>query len=315
MPPQAPQHQYFQGGKSFTMPLNMPSQGMPPFNSDSTFAQVTIHPQKSVSFPSADVQRTPLMDIGMEDLSNYQGDSGVDASKSKKGASTTQANDNELRRLLRENQGRSLADIAKQINKDDTGSKQEKDKQVFGMLWYDKGISHAPTLTDLDRLQQHVRRLENHSVPRNEVYNEYQFSCGDLRVQTLNPASFGKLVRIIFSNIVTRRLGVRGNSKYHYVGLALVSHESKKDLSTRLRAPSIVNEGSSRDVEPKRVASRYEACLGMYFAAFAISVNIRPGVNICQQIARCFRMLGHPRLHHSSFPSVVLQLKASAIRK
>lgn len=77
-------------------------------------------------------------------------------------------------------------------------------------------------------------------------------------MQTLNPASFGKLVRIIFPNIVTRRLGVRGNSKYHYVDLALVGDESKKDLSARLRAPSIVNENSGQGVSSKRVvAPRY----------------------------------------------------------
>ena len=38
----------------------------------------------------------------------------------------------------------------------------------------------------------------------------------------LNPASFGKLVRIIFPGIQTRRLGQRGKSTYHYVDLALV---------------------------------------------------------------------------------------------
>ena len=38
----------------------------------------------------------------------------------------------------------------------------------------------------------------------------------------LNPASFGKLVRIIFPGIHTRRLGIRGESKYHYVDLTLI---------------------------------------------------------------------------------------------
>ena len=76
------------------------------------------------------------MDISMEDQQVFQGENGADTTKPRRGAATTQANDNELRRLLRENQGRSLKDIAKQINKDDNGSKQEKDKQIFGMLWY-----------------------------------------------------------------------------------------------------------------------------------------------------------------------------------
>jgi regulatory factor X len=59
------------------------------------------------------------------------------------------------------------------------------------------------------------------SVPRGRVYTTYANRCGDERVQPLNPASFGKLVRVIFPGITTRRLGVRGESKYHYVDLAL----------------------------------------------------------------------------------------------
>jgi regulatory factor X len=37
----------------------------------------------------------------------------------------------------------------------------------------------------------------------------------------LNPASFGKLVRVLFPGLKTRRLGVRGESKYHYVNFQL----------------------------------------------------------------------------------------------
>lgn len=59
------------------------------------------------------------------------------------------------------------------------------------------------------------------SVPRNRVYSQYANRCGTERVVPLNPASFGKLVRVIFPGIQTRRLGVRGESKYHYVDLAL----------------------------------------------------------------------------------------------
>jgi regulatory factor X, other len=58
------------------------------------------------------------------------------------------------------------------------------------------------------------------------VFQRYTERCGDERVPTLNPASFGKLVRIIFPNVQTRRLGVRGESKYHYVDLSLVPLEN-----------------------------------------------------------------------------------------
>lgn len=68
------------------------------------------------------------------------------------------------------------------------------------------------------------------SVPRNRVYSQYATRCGTERVVPLNPASFGKLVRVIFPGIQTRRLGVRGESKYHYVDLAL--DEEAPNMST-----------------------------------------------------------------------------------
>ena len=46
----------------------------------------------------------------------------------------------------------------------------------------------------------------------------------------LNPASFGKLVRIIFPGIQTRRLGMRGESKYHYVDLALIDDPTEAHI-------------------------------------------------------------------------------------
>lgn len=69
------------------------------------------------------------------------------------------------------------------------------------------------------------------SVPRNRVYSQYATRCGTERVVPLNPASFGKLVRVIFPGIQTRRLGVRGESKYHYVDLAL-EDESSQQVTT-----------------------------------------------------------------------------------
>ncbi|KAG8532106.1 uncharacterized protein KY384_003743 [Bacidia gigantensis] len=69
---------------------------------------------------------------------------------------------------------------------------------------------------------QELRRLfrENRQRDLKEVAG-----CGTERVPLLNPASFGKLVRIIFPDITTRRLGMRGESKYHYVDLELVTDE------------------------------------------------------------------------------------------
>ncbi len=37
----------------------------------------------------------------------------------------------------------------------------------------------------------------------------------------MNAASFGKLIRSVFLGLRTRRLGTRGNSKYHYYGIRI----------------------------------------------------------------------------------------------
>lgn len=60
------------------------------------------------------------------------------------------------------------------------------------------------------------------------MYCCYAEKCGTERVSVLNPASFGKLVRIIFPNVQTRRLGVRGESKYHYVDLTVIEEMQQK---------------------------------------------------------------------------------------
>ena len=76
-------------------------------------------------------------------------------------------------------------------------------------------------------MNHHINRLDSvckkssGSVPRNRVFSHYATRCGNERVPPLNPASFGKLVRIIFPGITTRRLGMRGECKYHYVDLSL----------------------------------------------------------------------------------------------
>lgn len=81
-------------------------------------------------------------------------------------------------------------------------------------------------------------------MPRNRVYSKYATRCGTERVVPLNPASFGKLVRVIFPGIQTRRLGVRGESKYHYVDLALEDDESDAQGSTWSAVASAMAESN-----------------------------------------------------------------------
>ena len=68
-----------------------------------------------------------------------------DGSRRKKGAASTLANDNELRRLFRENEGKDLKELAAQVLE----KRSEKTKQIFGMLWYN---SMKPLLPETLRL-------------------------------------------------------------------------------------------------------------------------------------------------------------------
>lgn len=56
--------------------------------------------------------------------------------KKKRGSSSTLANDNELRKLLRQYEGYSLQEMAAEVMKHEgAGGKAEKVKQVFAMIW------------------------------------------------------------------------------------------------------------------------------------------------------------------------------------
>lgn len=84
------------------------------------------------------------------------------------------------------------------------------------------------------------------AVPRNRVYARYVGICANERIKPLNPASFGKLVRLMFPEIKTRRLGVRGQSKYHYCGIRLAGENS---------SPKAHGSGSASGSEPPAQAA------------------------------------------------------------
>lgn len=77
------------------------------------------------------------------------------------------------------------------------------------------------------------------SVPRGRVYANYVSRCATERVTVLNPASFGKLVRVLFPGLKTRRLGVRGESKYHYVNFSLKDDQPElTEAKANMETPS-----------------------------------------------------------------------------
>lgn len=68
--------------------------------------------------------------------------------KRRKANASSVANDQELRRLLAQYQGKSLKEVAAEVQKNEgSGGKSEKAKQVFAMLWCEASINRGTKLT------------------------------------------------------------------------------------------------------------------------------------------------------------------------
>ncbi|KAJ4145742.1 hypothetical protein LMH87_004579 [Akanthomyces muscarius] len=135
-------------------------------------------------------------------------------------------NELEMRQLFSANRHRGLQDVASELHGNERGPNSERTRQVFAMLWINTTCTKGKG-----------------SVPRGRVYANYASRCATERITVLNPASFGKLVRVLFPGLKTRRLGVRGESKYHYVNFALA--EDQSDLVEAPQPPRALSEAKS----------------------------------------------------------------------
>ncbi|XP_023277835.1 MHC class II regulatory factor RFX1 isoform X4 [Seriola lalandi dorsalis] len=87
---------------------------------------------------------------------------------------------------------------------------------------YSSPNSRAPPAT-VQWLCDNYEGAEGVSLPRCTLYYHYLLHCQEQKLEPVNAASFGKLIRSVFMGLRTRRLGTRGNSKYHYYGLRIKS--------------------------------------------------------------------------------------------
>ncbi|XP_063853512.1 DNA-binding protein RFX2-like isoform X4 [Scylla paramamosain] len=84
-------------------------------------------------------------------------------------------------------------------------------------------LAHATRVSPatVQWLMDNYETAEGVSLPRSTLYNHYLRHCADHKLDPVNAASFGKLIRSVFLGLRTRRLGTRGNSKYHYYGIRI----------------------------------------------------------------------------------------------
>lgn len=153
-------------------------------------------------------------------------------------SSSSANNELEMRQLFHANQHRILQEVAEELHGDERGPNSERNRQVFAMLWFviPPNASGEWELTAC-RINQVCSKGKG-SVPRGRVYANYASRCARERITVLNPASFGKLVRILFPGLKTRRLGVRGESKYHYVDFALTEEQPElQETASQVQMP------------------------------------------------------------------------------
>ena len=165
----------------------------------------------TTGFPTPDyhhnAQQTPQTDYSGYDTSFGAEDQGTPTTTTGLPQNTSAAADpesQEIRRLAFAALAQSIEVIANRTRAEENGPNGEKARQMFGMSWLMRNCE-----------------VSTGATPRNRVYARYVSLCAAERLKPLNPASFGKLVRAVYPDIKTRRLGVRGQSKYHYCGIKL----------------------------------------------------------------------------------------------
>ncbi|XP_022210774.2 DNA-binding protein RFX2 isoform X4 [Drosophila obscura] len=99
------------------------------------------------------------------------------------------------------------------------------------------GNSNKIASATIKWLSRNYETADGVSLPRSTLYNHYMQHCNEQKLEPVNAASFGKLIRSVFSGLRTRRLGTRGNSKYHYYGIrikpgSLLNHHSMEDTKS-----------------------------------------------------------------------------------
>ncbi|XP_013388232.1 transcription factor RFX4 [Lingula anatina] len=108
---------------------------------------------------------------------------------------------------------------------DATSSSVQRFQRTYSMSLYQSAAAQAPDIVKW--LEQNFEEGLNVSVQRCEVYAEYLDFCATCCVDPINAASLGKMLRMVFPGVRTRRLGTRGQSKYHYYGIKI----KKKSVS------------------------------------------------------------------------------------
>uniref|UniRef100_W5NDR8 Regulatory factor X, 4 n=1 Tax=Lepisosteus oculatus TaxID=7918 RepID=W5NDR8_LEPOC len=124
------------------------------------------------------------------------------------------------------------------------------------------------TPATLQWLEENYEIAEGVCIPRSALYMHYLDFCEKNDTQPVNAASFGKIIRQQFPQLTTRRLGTRGQSKYHYYGIAVKESSQYYDVMYSKKGAAWVNDTGKKEVTKQTVAYSPRSKLGTLLPEF-----------------------------------------------
>ncbi|KAJ7095392.1 hypothetical protein B0H15DRAFT_929126 [Mycena belliarum] len=131
----------------------------------------------------------------------------------------------------------ALEKLAANVRAATTTSASDRAKQIFVQAWLTANYAPYP----------------DGNVPRQGLYFSYRRVCDQYGIPHINTATLGKAIRLCFPTIKTRRLGVRGNSKYHYCGIRPATSAEAEWLQDYIHKSN--NSAGQPSVNAARLAS------------------------------------------------------------
>ncbi|KAH9417324.1 DNA-binding protein rfx6 [Dermatophagoides pteronyssinus] len=110
----------------------------------------------------------------------------------------------------------------------------QNDQEILNMN-DDRIKSNQQTLKTYDWLQQTFQFRSGVSIARSLIYESYQKFCQQNNFLPICKATFGKLIRNHFPMVKSKRLGARGQSKYHYYNINFRENDRINNLHTNGR--------------------------------------------------------------------------------
>ncbi|XP_052806643.1 transcription factor RFX4-like [Mya arenaria] len=148
---------------------------------------------------------------------------------------------------------------------------------------------HSTPLT-LKWLEENYEIAEGVCIPRSTLYVHYLDYCEKHDSQPVNAASFGKIIRQQFPQLTTRRLGTRGQSKYHYYGVGVRETSLYYEVGYSAKGVQSSTDGK-KDPAKQIVAYSPRSKLGTLLPEFPEIKDIKLPSNVAEEKVLTFLMM------------------------